>query len=30
MRRPLAAHANAIDFGGAPNQLRHYMIGLAR
>ena len=26
----LAAHANAIDFGGAPNQLRHYTIGLAR
>ena len=24
----LAAHANAIDFGGAPDQLRHYMIGL--
>ena len=24
----LAAHANAIDFGGAPDQLRRYMIGL--
>jgi hypothetical protein len=23
-------HANAIDFGGAPNQLRYYMIGLAQ
>jgi hypothetical protein len=27
---PLAAYANAIDFGGAPNKLQHYMIGLAR